>query len=875
MIPEEKYPQSFGNKNFDQPESSQLPPQIINEESKKTIEIIIQKGEFQKPFNYFIVVELEGHDERRRTRVSELSAQPNFEDNKFYLPIDDFGFYIQQKLIFSAFIVVDSSENINKDGTGQAKLLGENVLDLAPLTGQLTNIANSPINQRIELYRKVSDKNAIVGKLNIQLRLLSEIIVPDDIQEKIQNDQTQLLPAMDFTKNFVWRLRVFVRSAVNLPFNQTTSGKLPSPYVELGWTMYDKNDINQVEAVRTPCVEDNRFPIWNQELLYYPPSSLNKIDGFITVLLKDRYQMSPINKFTFPLSALRPFHPAHLDLLLDVDEVEEGKRSHLYMSFILEDSPLYKLSESFCNILINQINFEPLPKCTNRCNIIMTTDKYKPNEKLYLEVDLKSRTHLLNILNYHLNQKYSYFISSTMNIPPKHLKNAFNAIASFIIPRTMLDSDLTFFLVLRDGTILSSHSMPNVISADIEISNDMLKTSFFSKEHEIIPFKVKYFPDSSLYSHLSKTKCVVELSARPVEELPEYAKEGFTNKDIDDINYNEIKDNILKKAVKDFTVNMANVPDVQKWDVLSKELTQKQELIHRMMKEVDDKTESLKLTGSEIVDLRKQIKLLQNENQILRKRLGQEEQIQIESLVTQEIHKMNMPELKSKIIKLAQAYRGERMRNEEFEKALKQAQNEIANARKLALDLENLQKVHEQDSEKFLNLQRETQKIGLYRETIKKQEEVIIKMEALLQKTMSDSERQKDQLFELETLRTENLKLQKELKDFVVNAAPGVVGKGNVELEKSKKEILKLQNVIKELQNDLANKRPISAEKKALKSEILELEVKYQKSKARIASLQLELDTSAKTYAKEIAALKLILSEKEALIENMRAENVV
>ena len=341
----------------------------------------------------------------------------------------------------------------------------------------------------------------------------------------------------------------------------------------------------------------------------------------------------------------------------------------------------------------------------------------------------------------------------------------------------------------------------------------------------------------------------------------------------DNINYDEIKEKMIKKAVDDYTVNLANVPEKEKWDILSKELTQKQEIIHRMMKEVDDKTESLKLTGAEIVELRMQIKLLQNENQILRKRLGQEEQMQIESLVTQEIHKMSLPELKSKIIKLAQAYRGERLRNEEFEKALRQAQNEIANARKLANDLEQLQKVHEEDSEKFLNLQRETQKIGLYRETIKKQEEVITKMEGLLKKTMNENERQKDSLLELEQLRTENLKLQKEIKDFVVNSTPGVLGRGNIELEKSKKEVARLQTIINELQNDLSNKRPISAEKKELQNEILELEVKYQKANARINYLQKELDSSAKNYAKEIAALKLILAEKEALIENMRAEN--
>ena len=850
----------------------QLPPQIINQKSTKTIEIIIENGEFNKPFNYFIVVQIDGSDERRRTRVSDLSSTPSFDDNKFYLPLQEYDLLIHQALIFSAFIVVDSSENINKTGTGQAKLLGENTIELAPLTGALTNIANAPIKQRVELYRKMGDKNAIVGKLTVQLRLLNEIVVPEDIEEKTPNDQTQLLPAMDFTQNFVWRLRIFVRSAVNLPFNQTTENNLPSAYVEVGWTMYEIEDINLVESCRTPCIEGNRFPIWNQELLYYPPANLKKQDGFINVLLKDRYQMNPIQKFVFPINALRPFHPVHLDVLLDTDEMinDKSKRSHLYISFIYEDAPIYKLSESFVNIIVTQINFDPLPKSTNRCNVIMTTDKFKPNDNFYLEVELKSPSHLTNILNYQLNQRYSYFISSTINIPPVHLKNAFNAITNFIIPRTMLDKDLTFFLAVRDGKLMSNHSMPNVIAAEINASIDMLKTSFFSKEHESIPFKLNYFSETGIFNSLAHSRGIAELSVRPVTELPEDEKVKALN---DNINYDEMKEKIIKKAVNDYTVNLANVPEKEKWDILSKELTQKQEIIHRMMKEVDDKTESLKLTGAEIVDLRKQIKLLQNENQILRKRLGQEEQMQIESLVTQEIHKMSLPELKSKIIKLSQAYRGERLRNEEFEKALRQAQNEIANARKLANDLEQLQKVHEEDSEKYLNLQRETQKIGLYRETIKKQEEVILKMEGLLKKTMNENERQKDSLLELEQLRTENLKLQKEIKDFVVNSTPGVLGRGNIELEKSKKEVARLQTIVNELQNDLNNKRPISAEKKELQNEILELEVKYQKANARISSLQKELETSAKNYAKEIAALKLILAEKEALIENMRAEN--
>lgn len=293
------------------------------------------------------------------------------------------------------------------------------------------------------------------------------------------------------------------------------------------------------------------------------------------------------------------------------------------------------------------------------------------------------------------------------------------------------------------------------------------------------------------------------------------------------------------------------------------------------MKEVDEKSDSLKLTGAEIIEYRKQIKLLQSENQILRKRLGQEEMIQVEALVTQEIHKMSLPELKSKIIKLAQAYRSERIRNEEFEKALKQAHLEISNSRKLALELEQLQKIHEEDSKKFLDLQKETQKIGLYRETVKKQEEVITKLENLLNKAVNESSRQKESLMELEQLRTENLKLQNELKNLIINSAPGTLGKINPEIEKYKKQISTLENHIKELKDLLSNKRPISNDRNSIQNEILELEVKLHRAQARIRSLEDELQENARKNAQEISRLKMILAEKEALIENMRLENII
>ena len=66
---------------------------------------------------------------------------------------------------------------------------------------------------------------------------------------------------------------------------------------------------------------------------------------------------------------------------------------------------------------------------------------------------------------------------------------------------------------------------------------------------------------------------------------------------------------------------MSNLTDTkERWKILSRELDQKQELVHRMRKEIDDKSSSLKSTGEEIVDLRKHIKILKKSNDIAKKR---------------------------------------------------------------------------------------------------------------------------------------------------------------------------------------------------------------------------------------------------------------
>jgi hypothetical protein len=54
-------------------------------------------------------------------------------------------------------------------------------------------------------------------------------------------------------------------------------------------------------------------------------------------------------------------------------------------------------------------------------------------------------------------------------------------------------------------------------------------------------------------------------------------------------------------------------------------------------------------------------------------------------------------------------------------------------------------------------MSKELQKIALYKDTIKKQERVISKLEAMLSKTLKETQRVREGMNELEKLKTENI----------------------------------------------------------------------------------------------------------------------
>jgi hypothetical protein len=145
----------------------------------------------------------------------------------------------------------------------------------------------------------------------------------------------------------------------------------------------------------------------------------------------------------------------------------------------------------------------------------------------------------------------------------------------------------------------------------------------------------------------------------------------------------------------------------------------------------------------------------------------------------------------------------------------------------------------------------------------------------LLEKTLKDTQKARDGMLELEKLRTDNIELQNALNKGIGYGKGG--GQSNYESDENdqlRREVHLMENLVQELRQELRNKRPMTANGNDgnWEDERIEMEVKMQKAQARIDAMQNEMTSSATLFAKEIAKLKLLLAEKESLIETMSAD---
>jgi uncharacterized protein involved in exopolysaccharide biosynthesis len=123
---------------------------------------------------------------------------------------------------------------------------------------------------------------------------------------------------------------------------------------------------------------------------------------------------------------------------------------------------------------------------------------------------------------------------------------------------------------------------------------------------------IEWISDTPLESDLFKIKGELEIGCYPLS-LSDKPKDEIPPKD--ELSKSLLKsqkdDTAIKKyeqLLKDNLKGIKMVADEkQRWHLLSQELSQKQELIHRLKKEYDEKTENLKILGNEMVEVEKGI----------------------------------------------------------------------------------------------------------------------------------------------------------------------------------------------------------------------------------------------------------------------------
>jgi hypothetical protein len=64
-----------------------------------------------------------------------------------------------------------------------------------------------------------------------------------------------------------------------------------------------------------------------------------------------------------------------------------------------------------------------------------------------------------------------------MRIPPDVMDNQFNALAAFVVPKSYIDRKLMMFVLLKDETKATAHSMPDEVAGSTDFLGQYITKS--------------------------------------------------------------------------------------------------------------------------------------------------------------------------------------------------------------------------------------------------------------------------------------------------------------------------------------------------------------------------------------------------------------
>jgi hypothetical protein len=184
------------------------------------------------------------------------------------------------------FVLTDRMENLGTDLElkGQAKLLGECVFELDSIIASLTDTVGLGVKKALKFTRAQAGKSVTVGRFVATFKVVGDYNTEEDHvadpdakanEPKAMVDIDRALPASDFGMA-KWRVRTDIRCGVGGPLNAVTKDGFPSLFVQIGWTQYKNEEPSTLSIIQSGVVEDNRHPIWNEQLLYNNPPESDK-----------------------------------------------------------------------------------------------------------------------------------------------------------------------------------------------------------------------------------------------------------------------------------------------------------------------------------------------------------------------------------------------------------------------------------------------------------------------------------------------------------------------------------------------------------------------------------------------------------------------
>ena len=107
------------------------------------------------------------------------------------------------------------------------------------------------------------------------------------------------------------------------------------------------------------------------------------------------------------------------------------------------------------------------------------------------------------------------YISPWLRIPPDIIRNKYNALTSFVIPKSFLERKLKIYVAVKDTLKELPHAMPNIVIGSTDVLDVELRKLLYSYDHERTVFPVRYIEDTPVFESIILSKCRIEMSCHP------------------------------------------------------------------------------------------------------------------------------------------------------------------------------------------------------------------------------------------------------------------------------------------------------------------------------------------------------------------------